>query len=88
MYEFFHHNLSLPSLKTVQRRMLLLHNKLKENHLYFDELENFLEKNNYSKEVCILEDGTKITEAAEHDAIENLIIGLVAPTNASTGMSK
>lgn len=66
--------------------MLQFHSKLKESHFYFDELVKFLEKNNYAKEVCILEDGTKITEAAEYDAIEKVINGLVAPTNATTGM--
>lgn len=86
LYEFFHLNLNFPALKTVQRRMLKFHKKLIENHFYFDELVNFLKINNYVYEVCILEDGTKITEAAEYDAIENLITGLVAPTNASTGI--
>lgn len=62
------------------------HRKLNEGHLYFDELNEFLEHNGYCKEVCILEDATKITEGAEYDAIEKIILGLVAPKNESTGM--
>lgn len=35
-----------------------------------------------------MEDGTKITEAVEYDAIEKLIVGLVSPIDKSTGLAK
>lgn len=86
LYEFLYFNLNLPALKTTQRNMLQHHKKLKEGYLYFDELENFLLSNNFEREVCVMEDGTKITEAVEYDAVEKVLLGLVSPLDNRTGM--
>lgn len=88
LYGFFNLNLKLPVLKTVQRNMLQYHKMLSEGHLYFDELDTMLQNNNYPREVCILEDGTRLTEMVEYDAMTRSLIGLVSPIESTTGMPK
>lgn len=88
LYEFFTLNLNFPSIKTVKRKMLQYRKKLHEGHLYFDELAEYLDFKGYPREVSINEDGTKITEIAEYDAVEKVIQGLISPFNKRTGMTK
>lgn len=88
LYRFFNINLRLPVLKTVTRNMLQYHKKLSEGILYFDELSEMLNINNYPREVCIVEDGTKITEIVEYDADDKVLTGLVTPISNLTGMPR
>ncbi|KAG5676536.1 hypothetical protein PVAND_006362 [Polypedilum vanderplanki] len=85
-YEMLANNLSFPSVKTIHSFMSKNLKTLVEGELYVEDLFNFLEQNNYPKEIALVEDGTKLTESVEYDASTNTIIGLVAPFNETTGL--
>jgi len=62
--------------------------KLAEGIVYEKKLKDFLVTHNLPLEVLIVEDGTKITEFAEYDLSQNILMGQVAPLEKSTGMPK
>jgi hypothetical protein len=68
--------------------MIKFHKKPIESNFYFDELLKFLVDNKYPLEVCLMEDGTKLTEAVEYDATQNVLCGLVSPMDEETGIPK
>jgi len=63
LYEFLSSNLSgaLPSLRTVQKSVSTSSLAVKEGEFRFEELKQYLIKNNWPLKVWISEDGTRIT---------------------------
>lgn len=59
--------------------------KIDENEYNFDGLSEYLKRNNYNREVSIIEDGTKICELVEYIKKGNKLCGLVAPFHPQTG---
>lgn len=88
LYGFFNLNMAFPTLKTVKRKMLQYHEKLQEGRFYFNELDAMLVNKKYPREVCIVEDGTKLTEIVEYDAIDKVLNGLVTPISNLTGIPR
>lgn len=57
-----------------------------EGHLRTKELLNYLEKMQLEKIVWLCEDGTGINSKVEYHPSTNQLVGLVLPTNSTTGM--
>lgn len=57
-----------------------------EGQLRCDELSEYLKKLNAPKEVWICEDGSGIISKVSYDSQTNQLIGLVLPTDRTTGM--
>lgn len=78
LYETLYTNLkdSIPSLTTI-KRTLKKNGNMEEGVFRFQELYNFLLKNNYSTTIWISEDQTKILEKLQYDVTTNKIVGCV-----------
>lgn len=85
-YDFDRMNLKFPESSTVRKYMQKQVKPLEEGKAYFDELAVYLHKNNFKKEVSLIEDGTKITECVEYIRNKNILCGLVPKINEFSGM--
>lgn len=66
--------------------MVKYQERIEEGKLYFDEVVESLQMFNCPLVISVLEDGTKVTEAVEYEASNNILVGLVSPTNGFSGM--
>ncbi|KAK3929643.1 Exodeoxyribonuclease 7 small subunit [Frankliniella fusca] len=83
IYEFLQVNLpgSLPSISQVELMLKNASQPVIEGVFRFQELVDFLKKNNLPLEVAISEDGTRIPEKFCYDSTTNQIIGPVLALN-------
>ncbi|KAK3918789.1 Structure-specific endonuclease subunit slx4 [Frankliniella fusca] len=81
VYDFLHRNLvkSILSAKHVERVLLDISKPVVEGHFRFQELKEFLIKNDLPLKVWVSEDGTRIVQKFLYDVASNQIIGPVLP---------
>lgn len=87
-YDFLNKNALLPSVSTIRNHIMRDIRTMEEGVIRVDGLVDYLKTNDYSMEVSILEDATKIVECVEIDYNTDTLLGLSAPFDMVTGMPK
>lgn len=85
-YETKAKNMPLPCFSSVKRYIDCLSPRFQPGKVYASELKKFLDDRNYSHDVIVSVDGTRVSSKVEFDVPTQCLIGLTAPLDHISGM--